>query len=138
MTDPAAPVRLRVPRHPNATNYSRGARFERKVAESLRADGFWVLRAAGSHGKADLIALKPGQVVLVQCKLSGPGGVRPAEWNELWEMASAVDATAVVASINALKRGRIVYMRLIGPKSRPGMRAPALPWTPDEIIGGDE
>lgn len=124
------------PRHRNATNYRRGATFERQVAAALEVDGYRVIRAAGSHGKADLVALKPSQVVLVQCKLSGPGGVRPAEWNELFDLATGVNAVPIVA--HRPKRGLIEYLRMTGPKDRPGRRAPAVIWTPDEINGGNE
>lgn len=134
MVRPALATVAALPRHPNAGNYTRGARFERKVAEALTADGYRVMRAAGSHGKADLIALKIGQVLLVQCKLSGCGAVRPAEWNELWQLAEEVGAVAVIA--HKPLRGRIAYMRLTGPKVRPGSRAPAVEWTPDEVING--
>jgi Holliday junction resolvase len=116
----------------NRTNYRRGAAFEREVAARLAEDGYRVLRAAGSHGKADLVALKPRQVVLVQCKLTGPGGVGPAEWNALWELASYVDALAVIA--HKPLRGHIAYLRLIGPKQRPTRRPPAQPWMPDQLI----
>jgi Holliday junction resolvase len=122
------------PRRPNR-NYARGADFERKVLADLALNGYRVLRAAGSHGKADVIALKMGEVVLVQCKLTGPGGVRPAEWNALHELAEAVGATALIASRPV--RGRIEYLRVLGPK-RPHMRRPPVAkWTPDRIIEGD-
>lgn len=118
------------------TNYSRGAAFERKVAALLAGDGYWVVRAAGSHGKADLIALKPDQVVLVNCKLSGPGGVPPAEWNALWELAATIGALAVVAHRPA--RGTVSYLRLVGPKRARTRVAPARPWSPDEAGGTPE
>jgi hypothetical protein len=60
-----------VDRSKNRTNGARGASFERKVADLLESDGYLVIRAAGSHGAADLVALKLGQVLFVQCKLNG-------------------------------------------------------------------
>jgi Holliday junction resolvase len=38
-----------------------GAKRERQVREVLEAQGWWVARAAGSLGDADLIALKDGK-----------------------------------------------------------------------------
>lgn len=115
----------------NRTNYKRGADFERAVAARLIADGYELFRIAGSHGLADLIALKPLQTVLVQCKLSGPGKVPPGEWNELYRLASWLGAVAVVA--HKPSRGRIEYLRITGPKLRRTVRPPAVVWTPDEI-----
>jgi Holliday junction resolvase len=122
------------------TNYRRGADFERTVAKRLIADGYWVVRAAGSHGKADLVAIKLASlnplrchVVLVQCKLTGPGGVPPAEWNEIWEVANRIGAIPVVAHKPA--RGRIEYLRLVGPKLKRSRVAPARPWSPDQLGG---
>jgi Holliday junction resolvase len=53
------------------SNYSRGANFERRVRKHLEQQGWVVFRSAGSHSPADLIALKAGEVMLVQCQLDG-------------------------------------------------------------------
>ena len=55
------------------TNYSRGAKFEYRVRAWYERKGYTVIRAAGSHGAADLIAwyAKYGSVpdvVVIQCK----------------------------------------------------------------------
>lgn len=39
---------------------SRGIKRERMVARLLLADGWWIVRAAGSLGDADIVALKAG------------------------------------------------------------------------------
>jgi len=39
--------------------YIRGAKAEREAKELLEGEGFEVFRTAGSHGRADLIAVKP-------------------------------------------------------------------------------
>jgi len=110
------------------TNYANGARFERKVAGLLRDDGYLVVRSAGSHGEPDLVALKPGQVVLVQCKTSGR--LDPGEWNAFHEAAEAVGALPLLAHRPA--PGKVVYWRLTGPKVTRG-KAPYVEWTPDEV-----
>jgi hypothetical protein len=51
-------------------NYQKGYRFERRIIEDLKRQGFClVLRSAGSHSPVDVIALSSlGDVHLVQCK----------------------------------------------------------------------
>lgn len=53
--------------------YQKGAAKERKYAEILRASGWVVIRAAGSHGEADLVALKDRRVCLIQVKSDQAG-----------------------------------------------------------------
>jgi Holliday junction resolvase len=121
------------PERPANRNYARGADFERAVASCLHSDGYETFRIAGSHGSADVIAIKPGQILVIQCKLTGPGGVSPREWNGLLEMARRVHAVPLVA--HRPVRGRIEYLRITGPKDRPTRRPPAEPWTADETNG---
>ena len=49
--------------------YRRGANFERRVRDYFAKQGCAVFRSAGSHSPADLIVLKAGEVILVQCQL---------------------------------------------------------------------
>lgn len=112
------------------TQYSRGYAFEQKVAGDLTQDGYYVVRAGGSHGVADLVALKPGQVLLVQCKTNGI--VTAAEWNKLYDVATRVEAVALVAY--RPRRGIIAY-RAIQVRREPrdkAMECSAV-WTADEV-----
>lgn len=120
-----------VDRSKNRTNKARGTAFERKVAAHLETDGYLVIRAAGSHGAADLIALKPGQVLFVQVKLGGAGACAPAEWNLFYQLATSVGAMPVLA----YRPGRqgVAYWLVTGPKERVTRVPPAVPWTPDEV-----
>jgi Holliday junction resolvase len=52
-------------------NYRRGADFERRVCKYFEKTGHFVIRSAGSHGIIDLVAIKGGEVSLVQCKING-------------------------------------------------------------------
>lgn len=52
--------------------YRAGANFERRVRKDLENKGWVVFRSAGSHSPADLIALRFGEVMLVQCQVSKP------------------------------------------------------------------
>jgi len=59
-------------------NYARGASAERLAKAELEADGYAVIRAAGSKGKCDLFAAKLGELLLIQVK-TGSGRVTPEE-----------------------------------------------------------
>jgi len=111
------------------THYRRGAAFERAIAARLTGDGYLVIRAAGSHGVADLVALKPGEVVLIQCKISGTIGI--SEWNKFYIASRSVAALPVLAF--KASRGVYEYHRLTGPRQtrRP---PPYEVWTPDTLI----
>lgn len=48
--------------------YHQGAAAERQVRKTLEQDGWMVVRAAGSRGPVDLVALRPGVAILIQVK----------------------------------------------------------------------
>ena len=48
--------------------YGSGVAFERDLKTALEEKDYYVMRSAGSHGAADLIAIKEGRVYLIQCK----------------------------------------------------------------------
>ena len=77
-------------------NYRAGTRLEYLAAKELRAQGYAVVRSAGSHGPWDITAVGLGHIKLIQIKAAGaadeqarsllssfsaPGCVR----RELWE-----------------------------------------------------
>ncbi|WP_033307385.1 restriction endonuclease [Streptomyces iakyrus] len=113
------------------SNYARGRDLEHRVRAHLREEGYEVLRTAGSKSKVDLVAIKPGQILLVQCKRSG--ALPPAEWNALWDLAQMIGAVPVLAE--QLARGR-KYWRLTGRKDQPGRRQPYTELTLDELAAG--
>lgn len=78
------------------SNYAAGTRVEHHNRDHLTADGYVVLRTAGSKGFVDLIAIKPGQLLLVQSK--GNGRITAADWNQLLERAAWVGAVPILAS----------------------------------------
>ena len=51
--------------------YVSGANFERQVKKQWEEDGWIVVRSAGSHGPADLVAAKGGIIRWIQCKTDG-------------------------------------------------------------------
>jgi len=112
------------------TQYRAGYDFERRVDQHLTADGYFVVQSRGSHGHADLIAIKPGQVLLVQCK----GGDKPLshdEWNSLHALAHRLGALAIIA--DRPTRGRIRYRSITAPHSARTQRWPSAPFATDEI-----
>jgi len=48
-------------------NYTAGRSYEYKAKKVLEREGYTVTRAAGSHGKWDLIAVKEGSSEPVRC-----------------------------------------------------------------------
>ena len=115
---------------PGSRNKRNGAIRERRVKELLEDDGYFVVRSAGSLGIADLVALKPGQVLLVQAKSEAYLG--PAEWNDLYFVAQTVGAIAIHAAKLPGSR-RVVWHRLTGPKTVVTKRPPWVDWTADEV-----
>ena len=53
------------------TNYQRGYRLERLAVKQLRDKGYYVIRSAGSHGAADIIALNPTTIMIIQIGVKG-------------------------------------------------------------------
>lgn len=108
-----------------ATNAQRGTWFEDTVRRKLRKAGWWVIRAGGSQGEADLVVIAPSgdecsvfpEVALVQCKTNGR--LDPGEWDALYELAEALCASPVLAfSEEYGKTRRIRFLELQGRKKR--------------------
>jgi len=75
--------------------YQRGRRFEYKVKKLLEDNGFIVLRTSGSHGFADLVALRDNQVYFMQLKYGAKISAR--EYSKMYDIM--VD-TAVADNIH--------------------------------------
>jgi len=79
------------------------------VKAFLERDGFYVIRSAGSHGVADLVAVRVGEVLFIQCKANGR--LSADERMRLTDAAQRAGAIPVLAS----KDGRrLVMHRLSG------------------------
>jgi len=48
--------------------YTAGANFERRVIKHLEAKGWDCARTAGSHGFADIWAIRDGELNFIQCQ----------------------------------------------------------------------
>lgn len=79
------------------TKYIKGRTFEYKIMTYFQRRSYFVIRAAGSHGPADLVAVRKGErPVFVQCK-KGSATVGKDEHNELFKVALQAGARAVIA-----------------------------------------
>jgi Holliday junction resolvase len=117
------------------SSYARGRKFEWDVRDDLAENGYSVIRAAGSKGnaKVDLIAIKPGQILFVQCKTT-KGALGPDEWDRLVEVSAWVAAVPVLACKGGRGEG-IQYTRLLGPKRRGARTQNVEPFVVDELAG---
>lgn len=107
---------------------SAGIDFERRTRTDLESNGYWTMRAAGSHGAVDVLAIKAGQILGVQCKLSNPL-IPPSERSALLSWASRCGGVPLVASRVRHGRGSVVvYRRLTGPEP-----SAWVPWVADEV-----
>lgn len=109
------------------TPYRTGRKVEYAVRFDLISRGYpIVMRAAQSKGPADLIAIKTGTIMLIQCKkaLAMPTG----EWNVLLSLAMSIAAVPVMAGQPDGKR--IVYYKLTGRKTGGKSRQPMCEFSP--------
>jgi Holliday junction resolvase len=87
-------------------SYVKGRRFENYVREKLEKRGFIVVRSAGSKGLFDLVALRRGEVLLIQCKW------RKSRMNR--EMVEAAGKAGGKALIATHVRGRVIFLNAEG------------------------
>lgn len=103
--------------------YEGGRKFEYAVRADLTVNGYDVIRSAGSKTKIDLVAIKPLQILLVQCKRDGR--CSPAERAAVLRIAGMVDAVPLIAW-KIPGQSKVRYSRLMLPDEREA-------WTPDLV-----
>ena|SRR5215475_5528552 len=113
------------------TAYGQGGYYERRCAAELTSAGYFVWLARGSKGAADLLAIKPGELLLVQVK-KGQAIFRDTWWNPLLELARRLEATALVADFPR-RRGGARYRRIIAPHRARSRYWPCENWAPDQM-----
>ena len=106
------------------SGYEDGRRVEWAVVHDLQANGYETTRAASSKGVADVIAIKAGQVLLVNVKRTTPPG--PCERKNLLRIAAMLPGHALPIVALKPKGQRLAYRRLwgSGPKAWTA-------WSPD-------
>jgi Holliday junction resolvase len=78
------------------TQYSRGYAFELRAWKDLQKNGYFIVRAGGSRGPVDLMAVAPGPVVLfIQCKRDGRLSIE--DRRDLYNLGMAFNATPILA-----------------------------------------
>ena len=80
---------------PKSSQYALGRSFEYSVRDCFKNKGYYVMRSAQSKGIADLIALRDGDAIMIQCKRGG--AISGEEWNAVYNEASRVGAIPIVA-----------------------------------------
>lgn len=104
--------------------YANGRTLEYAAVHALELDGYWVMRAAGSKGAIDVLALKPGEILMVQCKLDGY--MTPGQRTQLYGLAAMLGAVPLVAYWRKDGRAarRVAFDQLLTPVAR-------CDWSPD-------
>jgi len=101
---------------------SRGIERERKVRRHLEAEGWWTVRAAGSLGDADVLALKAGsEPLMIEVKSTAAGPFHsfgPGDRQALLGAATVAGARAVLIWWPPRKP-----MKWIWPEEWPGLKA---------------
>ena len=88
------PVRVS-PARGGARPYQRGAAFERTLVRDLQRRGFSAWRTPGSRSSIDVIALAPGELVLVQAKCDGR--ITDEEKAAVLDLARWLDGRGLIA-----------------------------------------
>jgi Holliday junction resolvase len=86
--------------------YKRGYAFERRVRLRLEKEGWFVVRQ-GKSAFPDLVCLKKGAIMFVECKVDGY--LNPSDRKRLAEISTEVGAEAVLASRAG---GRIIFKKV--------------------------
>lgn len=82
-------------KQPKQGLYRLGRAFEYRVRDALRTAGYFVLRSPASKSPVDLVAIRTGEVLFIQCKRGGSIGV--TEWNSVFDLAVSVGAIPILA-----------------------------------------
>lgn len=105
------------------TRYDRGRALEYATMKDLKTNGYETFRSAGSHGIADVLAFKPGQVLFVQAKTK-QGVISPADRVDLIWLANMVPGGVPIV----VTRPKTTYRMLTGPGPKDWV-----PWTTDQV-----
>lgn len=96
----------------------------------LQSLGYFAMRSAGSRSPIDIIGVRTGVVLFVQCKRGGDLGVE--EWNTLFDLATSVDAVPVLAWRKTSHT--LGYRRLLARKDGTKRRQPFEDYEPSTVL----
>lgn len=116
---------------PATTMYRLGRAFEYRTRDALRKAGFFVLRAPASRSPIDLLAVRRGVCLFVQCKTGG--SLPPREWNELFDLATSVGTVPILAWRSGL-RG-LSFATIDDRKDGSKRKQPMTEVTIDDLVG---
>jgi Holliday junction resolvase len=88
--------------------YKRGRNFEYIVARAFRLLGWWVLRSPQSRSPIDLLAVKAGRILAIQCKRGA--SITVAQKQELIDLAKSLGAMAILATRESPKKRKLVLL----------------------------
>jgi Holliday junction resolvase len=80
----------------SASNYRSGADLERAASHVLTDAGYQVIRSAGSKKVIDVLAFRPGSVLLIQAKTNGYAP--QAELRELHQLAATMELASPMST----------------------------------------
>lgn len=112
---------------PASTKYRLGRALEYRIRDQLKKLGYFAMRSPASRSPIDVIAVRPGVVLMIQCKRGGT--LPPKEWNALFDLATSCGAIPVMAE-NPVPR-TTNYWRLTDRKDGSKRRQPMEPFDPD-------
>lgn len=108
------------------TRYRVGRALEYRVRDELKLLGYFALRSPQSRSPIDVLGIRHGTVLMVQCKRTGSMGVK--EWNEVFDLATSCGAIPVLAR-TPTGRGT-EYLRLTDRKDGSKRRQPMISFDP--------
>lgn len=108
------------------TRYRVGRALEYRVRDELKAAGYFALRSPQSRSPIDVLGIRFGIVLMVQCKRTG--SMLPKEWNEVFDLAISCGAIPVLAR-TPTGRGT-EYLRLTDRKDGSKRRQPMVAFDP--------
>lgn len=117
-------IELKIPRQ---SPYRYGRALEYQVRDELRTCKYFVMRSPASKSPVDLVALRTGEVLLIQCKRSGKMGV--TDWNALYRLAQSVGAKPLLVEKCDSGRGNRYHL-LVGEKDGSQRAQPYRDWSP--------
>lgn len=95
---------------PKQSMYRLGRAMEYRARDHLKSLGYFVMRSPASKSPIDLLAVKHGITLMVQCKRSGALPVK--EWNELFDLARSCGSIPVMCMSGPGGRGCEYFVML--------------------------